>query len=180
MAAAKALEHLPPSFAASITPPAILELGSGTGLCGLSAAAALGLPVTLTDLPEVLPSLRANVAANSSLAPQVTVAPCDWTALDTSALGGPHGLVLLADCVWIEPLVLPLVSTLEAVVRMGGPTCRVMMAHQSRSRRVDELLFGALEPNFTIKEVERQAGEPDRGKIDVYWLLPKVDLGGTV
>ncbi|VVT49751.1 uncharacterized protein SAPINGB_P002425 [Magnusiomyces paraingens] len=40
-----------------------LELGTGTGLVGL-VAARLGLPVTLTDLPEIMPNLRANIDQN--------------------------------------------------------------------------------------------------------------------
>lgn len=43
---------------------AILELGSGTGLAGLAAAACLGRPAHLTDLAEVLPSLQRNVDLN--------------------------------------------------------------------------------------------------------------------
>ena len=42
----------------------VLELGSGTGACGLAAAALGARRVLLTDKPVLLPLLSANVAAN--------------------------------------------------------------------------------------------------------------------
>jgi hypothetical protein len=44
----------------------ILELGSGTGLCGIMLAKALDAHVCLTDLEPLLPLLRRNVARNFS------------------------------------------------------------------------------------------------------------------
>jgi predicted nicotinamide N-methyase len=41
-----------------------LELGSGTGLVGIAAAAILGANVCLTDLPEIKPNLKQNVKSN--------------------------------------------------------------------------------------------------------------------
>lgn len=42
----------------------VLELGAGTGACGLAAAALGARRVLLTDKPVLLPLMRANVAAN--------------------------------------------------------------------------------------------------------------------
>jgi predicted nicotinamide N-methyase len=42
----------------------VLELGSGTGLCGLMLAKALNVHVCLTDLPTVLPLLERNSSRN--------------------------------------------------------------------------------------------------------------------
>jgi hypothetical protein len=47
--------------------PRILELGSGTGLLGLAAAAFWQVHVTLTDLPEIVPNLTANADDNREL-----------------------------------------------------------------------------------------------------------------
>ncbi|GAB4814454.1 hypothetical protein N2152v2_001500 [Parachlorella kessleri] len=177
VAAAKHLEQLAlerrlPAF----EPPIALELGSGTGLAGLAAAVATGLATTLTDLAEVLPALRRNVEANREVAADVTVAPCDWMAPDLSVLTGPYGLVVAADCVWLGHFVEPFVGTLKAVT---GPTTQVLLSYQSRSSRVDHLLFSLLEQTFVICPAERLPGEPDRGKIDVYWLRRKEHTAST-
>lgn len=42
----------------------VLELGSGTGLVGIAAAAIWRCAVTLTDLPEICPNLAANIEDN--------------------------------------------------------------------------------------------------------------------
>lgn len=47
--------------------PHVLELGSGTGLLGLAAAAIWRTRVTMSDLPSIVPNLAANAAANSEV-----------------------------------------------------------------------------------------------------------------
>ena len=45
----------------------VLELGAGTGIAGLSAAAIWHTTAVLTDLPPILPGIAANVALNRTL-----------------------------------------------------------------------------------------------------------------
>ncbi|KAK4346848.1 hypothetical protein RND71_033187 [Anisodus tanguticus] len=63
-------------------PLRILELGSGTGVVGIAAAAIFGAKVTVTDLPHVLPNIQFNVDGNSKVLEQqsgvVDVAALSW------------------------------------------------------------------------------------------------------
>ncbi|KAI5362558.1 putative lysine methyltransferase [Septoria linicola] len=66
---------------------AILELGAGTGLAGLTASALWSLPAVLTDLEPVIPGIQHNITLNPSL-------PChagalDWTSPSTLNLSSP-------------------------------------------------------------------------------------------
>ncbi|KAI6783243.1 uncharacterized protein J7T54_004270 [Emericellopsis cladophorae] len=60
----------------------VLELGSGTGLLGIAAAAFWGAPVLLTDLPNIVTNLRANAESNTPVVTgrggSLTVGPLTW------------------------------------------------------------------------------------------------------
>lgn len=72
----------------------ILELGSGTGLVGMAAAAIFARPVIMTDLPEILPNLEGNAKANASTLSahggRCSAAVLDWTQPDVFVLEGVH------------------------------------------------------------------------------------------
>ncbi len=118
----------------------VVELGAGTGLAGLAAAAALpGSLVTLTDLPDALPALARNVAANSALKDRVRVVPYDWTQPCPVQRAD---VVVAADCVWLRDLVAPFVAALDAAC--AAPRGVVLLVHQTRSSAVDEALWATL------------------------------------
>lgn len=59
-----------PADSATISPKStvpILELGAGTGLVGISAAAIWNLPVVLTDLEPIVPALATNIDLNKEI-----------------------------------------------------------------------------------------------------------------
>lgn len=72
----------------------ILELGSGTGLVGLAAAAVFGAHVVLTDLPEIVPNLERNVQSNTPIivdcGAKASVAVLDWSKPRAFHLNGVH------------------------------------------------------------------------------------------
>ncbi|KAJ7944288.1 Lysine methyltransferase [Quillaja saponaria] len=80
------------SNGSSSRPLSILELGSGTGIVGIAAAATLGANVTVTDLPHVIPNLQFNADANASILHEnggtVCVAPLRWGHYDDVELIG--------------------------------------------------------------------------------------------
>ncbi|EPS40096.1 hypothetical protein H072_6111 [Dactylellina haptotyla CBS 200.50] len=102
----------------------ILELGSGTGLVGLSLAATIlttlggrmdgetaHVQVHLTDLPPILPNLQRNVEMNKRLIPaavQITTEHLDWSTHASAELSGVtskgamnrYPLIIAADCLY--------------------------------------------------------------------------------
>ena len=137
---------------------------------------------------QVLPSLRKNAGLNKSAAGLISVRPLnwkqaadDWREITSTAAADeqgpalssrPPGLVIAADCVWLEELVVPFVRALEAVAAQH-PETKVLMAYQSRSQRVDDVLFSLLEKSFLRSPVPMLAGEKSRGLIELYTLRAK-------
>lgn len=104
---------------------AILELGCGLGVTGLTAAA-LGAEVTATDwAPEALELLRRNAARNGL---DVAVRRLDWfTAAEGPLFADPGSaprdgwpLVVAADVLYEARIRDPLLATLDRVVAPDG------------------------------------------------------------
>lgn len=97
------LTHLLPSISRppAVDPPGILELGSGTGLLGIAAAALYPeASVHLTDLEAIVSNLESNVKANEALfrenkSPRVGV--LDWSQPSTATPDCCFDLVLASD-----------------------------------------------------------------------------------
>jgi hypothetical protein len=127
-----------PSLAAPWVGGRCLELGSGTGAVGLALAAWGAEEVILSDLPHMLPTLRANIdAAVGALAGQSApgmvapaVAALDWKnaselnatgeLFDTgSRSGAPWALVVASDVIYAKAAVAPLLRTLVSACAAG-------------------------------------------------------------
>lgn len=111
----------------------VLELGAGTGACGLYAAALGARRLLLTeggnDVSRLLPLLRANVRANASLigSCKTHVAALHW-GCDTSQLPSQKfDIVLGSDIAWgEEEAQTALCSTLAALLRSESPPLVVL------------------------------------------------------
>lgn len=87
----------------------ILELGAGTGLAGIAAAALYrnNVEVHMTDLLEIVPNLRANILQNHSLlddTAHVSADVLDWSDLplpeDVKAKDRIYDCILAADSLY--------------------------------------------------------------------------------
>ncbi|CAM9975522.1 unnamed protein product [Phaeothamnion confervicola] len=165
----------------------VLELGSGTGLAGLAAAAMMAREVVLTDLEYALPNLQANIEATLQLwtlsgvesHPAISAAALDWEAQCPPNFD-PVDVIIAADVVWLDSLVPPLVSILERLT-FSAPTANgnaalaapdeaatagargttVLLAYQLRSNATKDLLLRLLAPEFIVKEVDANRHHPD-------------------
>ena len=100
----------------------ILELGSGSGFVGLSLAKLGAAHVRLTDLPQQLPILNANVDANGGDALPLEVRPLAWGASTIEPPPPPHrgwDLIVATDVTYDADLVPLLATTLSTALRTG-------------------------------------------------------------
>ncbi|KAH6900259.1 putative methyltransferase-domain-containing protein [Thelonectria olida] len=117
--------------------PDVLELGSGTGLLGLAAAAFWKVPVALSDLPNIVPNLRENVAKNASLVEarggSLSVGPLTWGGsedeIDQDLFGEPYQfkIVLAADPMYDDDHPALLASAICEHLALGSESRAVVM-----------------------------------------------------
>lgn len=110
----------------------LLELGSGTGMLGLSAALAGARHVTLTDRFDVLPLLKASVEANAAILQNVAVLELSWgeqLSKDTPTFD----MIVASEVIYNGNLYDRLQSTIVALLREKNQNASVVMAFERRS-----------------------------------------------
>jgi len=85
----------------------VLELGAGTGLVGIAAAAAFATHVDLTDLPEICENLAYNCQRNESVIREyggsTAAFSLDWSCLpleDDMSVDDKYDVILAADSLY--------------------------------------------------------------------------------
>lgn len=152
----------------------VLELGAGTGLVGLTAAALWKVPVVLTDLKPIIPGLQENIKLNSSTVKDlVRCGTLDWSAPNLLVFqdGESHSaeteraqVIMAADTVYSEehPELLS-----KAILKWlaSGPSARVILTYPLRVAYLDQLreLWGLLEAGGleALSEGREQASVAD-------------------
>ncbi len=159
----------------------VLELGSGTGLTGLAAAALGASHTVLTDLAYVIPNLNKNIDDNRAILgghiTNIESKVLDWFRDETYLLsmldskrefGQKWDVILAADVVWLEHLVSPLLQTIRA---HSNKHTELIISHQTRSTECDTLLFAGLNDIFAnCEQVAVSAHHPvyRSHKIQIY------------
>lgn len=112
----------------------VLELGAGTGLCGM-VAARLGYKVILTDLPDIVDNLKENISANMLEGDNIAAEVLDWT--DPAPFNG-------------KQLQFPCIMASDPVYQLDQPPLIANMAHKLLLRESDSRLCiqMPLRPNF--------------------------------
>ncbi|XP_010503759.1 PREDICTED: protein N-lysine methyltransferase METTL21A-like [Camelina sativa] len=160
------------------SPLNVVELGSGTGIVGIAAAATLGANVTVTDLPNVIENLRFNADANAEAAARfggkVHVASLRWGEIDdVEALGQNVDLVLASDVVYHEHLYEPLLKTLRFMLLVEGSKRVFLMSHLKRWKK-ESIFFKKARKLFDVDVIH--CDDPQEGSrigVVVYRFAPK-------
>ncbi|OCT50893.1 putative glucose-inducible SAM-dependent methyltransferase Rrg1 [Cladophialophora carrionii] len=132
----------------SPTPVPVLELGAGTGLVGLSAAALWKVPVILTDLPPFVSGLAGNVNLNAAtVKDSVLCGSLDWSEPDSLILQDgshykadkhPARIILAADTVYSEEHPELLSRTILKWLA-PGPSSRAILTYPLRVAYLDQI-----------------------------------------
>ncbi|KAL5708853.1 hypothetical protein ACHQM5_019605 [Ranunculus cassubicifolius] len=160
-------------------PPRILELGSGTGLVGIAASAILGAKVTITDLPNVLPNLQFNAAANLDVLKlnggSVDVMSLRWGEVeDMESIGIDFDVVMGSDLVYHDTLYEPLLKTMQFFVGQERDVVFVM-AHSRRWKK-ESGFFKKARKMFQVQTLHSEPPLPgDRIGIVVYSFARKLN-----
>lgn len=149
VALAKLLEHC----RWLVADRAVLEVGSGQGLVGLSAARLGASRVVMTDLPYTVEDLQASAELNGfvqtgSTESRLQVEILDWAQPAAFFHSRPTNerfdLLLGADVIWLIELVPILVGSLHALAERS-PGISVILVHQTRSLSVEESFLAEME-----------------------------------
>jgi len=135
----------------------VLELGSGTGICGLHLQRRFGCEVVVTDLPALLPLLERNRSLNHCS--NVRVAELRWESEQSL---GRFDYVLGSDLVYESALHPHLLNTIEA--NAGG---EVILSFEMRKAEdlaaVDEMQ----RRGWTAHIIEQERLRPEYRAIDI-------------
>lgn len=152
----------------------VLELGSGTGACGLYAAALGASHVLLTDdgeRPSLLELARSNARFNASLYAccEVHVSALSWGSTATALHGEHYDLIIGSDLTHLAKETELLCRTVLQLIRREGGfrRPRVVLAHQVRSgfegtlQQLNEIAAAAgLVANLLLTDQDPSDGYP--------------------
>ena len=122
----------------------------------------------MTDLQYALPLMKENVKRNESKGresrcQEIICKECDWykpppmsNLYDIIKDGEVNpDVILVADCVWLSPLIQPLLQTLKLYTDTKTPTT-VIITYQQRGRDAHEEFWQGINDMFDVKVVDTE------------------------
>eukprot|EP00966_Prymnesium_polylepis_P119048 2751673-Prymnesium_polylepis.1 len=173
----------------------VLELGSGTGACGIAAAALGARHVILTDQPSAMPLLEQNAAASIHQRPRTSIVEAcplcwrdDWTNEDSATDEGsqlPAGadVVLASDClnpVYGEKHAAALATTIAALLGRASADALALVAQTARGRCEAEAAFWVACEAQALAAVPVAVREAGAQQVSVYELRLKGPVGPDI
>ncbi|KAL5962235.1 Methyltransferase-like protein 23 [Taenia solium] len=112
----------------------VLELGAGTGLCGICALKNGASSVVFTDRNDSL--VEENIRKNCSLnnIADCDFVPCDWNDVPNLALGKLFDLIIASDCLFESDVFKPFAATLSLLLHKN-PSAEAYIAYENRGTR---------------------------------------------
>ena len=154
-----------------------MELGAGTGYVGIVAAVAGAPEVILTDLNYTMVLMKENieknqVVARSSGCRKLECKVLDWfdPPSDVSALGyscingstrAQPDVIAIADCVWLEELVPPLIDTIKRIIQSCPESPLVIISYQRRGKGAHVAFMDGLNSLFEYIHEDKMLAKPD-------------------
>lgn len=137
----------------------VLELGSGCGLSGITAAL-LGATVTFTDTAKLLPWLKKNVSCNLTQQ-EYFVTELDWTKYHRKSSNKKDlqldknlediDIILGTDLVYHSKLVIPLLKTAHSI---SSSKTIFILGFEIHDRSASNLFWKHVETFFEVTKVE--------------------------
>jgi hypothetical protein len=145
------------------------------GLVGISCGIIGAYEVIMTDLNYALPLMQENSNRNESLwndrCKTIQCKECDWfRPPPVSALFGNNNgpdVILVADCVWIAPLIAPLLQTLKTFV---DDSTTVIITYQQRGKDAHDEFWEGIHNMFDVVIVDTEM-TVGLAKPDVFHVL---------
>ncbi|XP_043930222.1 protein-lysine methyltransferase METTL21D [Protopterus annectens] len=146
----------------------VVEIGSGTGIVGIMAAT-LGANVTVTDLEELQDLLTRNIEENKHLITgSIEAKVLKWGEKKASGLGCPD-YVLMADCIYYEESLEPLIETLKELV---GPETCIICCYEERTMginpQIQEAFFEILKLHFDVEKIPIEKHDEEYRSEDIH------------
>lgn len=129
----------------------------------------------MTDLDRLVPLLNESISLNESLQHRVKAQALHWGDQDQieTFSKNPPDLILVADCVYYEASIEPLVDTLASLSSFSR--CPILLSYEIRDefeekRAVKEKFFELARKSFCIKEFETSDCHQDYAADDIKVL----------
>jgi predicted nicotinamide N-methyase len=144
----------------------VLELGSGCGLVGIASCLLGAERVIMTDLPYTMELMKANVERNQ-LSRAVECRVCDWLQPPEFDSSWRSNVLLIADCVWIEDLIKPLLTTISSFIKTTHGEVCVIVSYQRRGKSTHDLFWAGMNEVFgEVEKLELNINKPE--SLNIY------------